>query len=162
MLGKIDLALRDLEAGAKVIDPEDLEEAKAFLAWIADHHFTFLGYGCYDLMRDRGGDQLRRVEGSALGLLRRQETASATSRSFAALPPEIRRQAREPVPIVITKANARSTVHRPVYLDYIGVRALRSRGQGGGRAPLPRPVHLGRLQSQPGPDPAAPPQGGAR
>ncbi|MGH6896730.1 MAG: NAD-glutamate dehydrogenase [Geminicoccaceae bacterium] len=129
ILGKIEVALRDLETGAKAIDAEDLEEAKAFLAWIADHHFTFLGYGCYDLVRDRGGDQLRRVEGSALGLLRRQEAASATSRSFAALPPEIRRQARAPVPIMITKANARSTVHRPVYLDYIGVRRFDAAGK---------------------------------
>ena len=129
MLGKIDEALRDLEAGARAVDPEDLEEARAFLAWIADHHFTFLGYGCYDLVRDKGGDQLRRVEGSALGLLRRQEAATTTSRSFAALPPEIRRQARQPVPIMITKANARSTVHRPVYLDYIGVRRFDAAGK---------------------------------
>ena len=162
MLGKIDTALADLKHGAKAVDAEDLEEAQAFLAWIADNHFTFLGYGCYDLIRDQGGDQLRRVEGSALGLLRRQGPASATSRSFAALPPEIRRQARDPVPLVITKANARSTVHRPVYLDYIGVRAVRRHGQGGGRAPVPRPVHLGRLQPQPAPHSAAPAQGRAR
>src|SRR5918996_3571116 len=129
MLGKIPLALEDLGHGAKVIDADDLEEAKAFLAWIADNHFTFLGYGCYDLIRDKGGDQLHRVDGSALGLLRRQESASTASRSFAALPPEVRRHAREPVPLVITKANARSTVHRPVYLDYIGVKRFDPKGK---------------------------------
>ena len=129
MLGKIDTALADLKNGAKVIDAEDLEEAQAFLAWIADNHFTFLGYGCYDLVRDQDGDQLRRVEGSALGLLRRQGPASATSRSFAALPPEIRRRARDPAPLVITKANARSTVHRPVYLDFIGVKRFDAKGK---------------------------------
>ncbi len=129
MLGKIDTALADLKNGAKVIDADDLEEAQAFLAWIADDHFTFLGYGCYDLVRDRDGDQLRRVEGSALGLLRRQGPASATSRSFAALPPEIRRRARDPAPLVITKANARSTVHRPVYLDFIGVKRFDAKGK---------------------------------
>ena len=102
---------------------------EAFLAWIADNHFTFLGYGCYDLIRDQGGDQLRRVEGSALGLLRRQGPTSATSRSFAALPPEIRRRARDPAPLVITKANARSTVHRPVYLDFIGVQRFDAKGK---------------------------------
>src|SRR5690606_20674819 len=129
MLAKIEAALADLKNGAKVIDPEDLAEAEAFLAWIADDHFTFLGYGCYDLIRDKDGDQLRRIEGSALGLLRRQGPASATSRSFAALPPEIRRRARDPVPLVITKANARSTVHRPVYLDFIGVKRFDAKGK---------------------------------
>jgi glutamate dehydrogenase len=129
MLGKIETAIADLKNGATAIDADDLEEAEAFLAWIADDHFTFLGYGCYDLVRDRDGDQLRRVEGSALGLLRRQGPASATSRSFAALPPEVRRRAREPVPLVITKANARSTVHRPVYLDFIGVKRFDARGK---------------------------------
>src|ERR687892_450178 len=129
MLGKIETALADLKHGAKVVDAEALEEAEAFLAWIADNHFTFLGYGCYDLIRDKDGDQLRRVEGSALGLLRRQGPASATSRSFAALPPEIRRRARDPAPLVITKANARSTVHRPVYLDFIGVKRFDAKGK---------------------------------
>ncbi|HEX2478805.1 MAG TPA: hypothetical protein VHK45_05955, partial [Geminicoccaceae bacterium] len=129
MLGKIATAHADLKNGARVIDPEDLEEADAFLAWIADDHFTFLGYGCYDLVRAKDGDQLRRVEGSALGLLRRQGPASATSHSFAALPPDIRRRARDPVPLVITKANARSTVHRPVYLDFIGVKRFDAEGR---------------------------------
>ena len=129
MLGKIDTALADLKHGARAVDAADLEEAQAFLAWIADNHFTFLGYGCYDLIRDQGGDQLRRVEGSALGLLRRQGPTSATSRSFAALPAEIRRRARDPAPLVITKANARSTVHRPVYLDFIGVQRFDPKGK---------------------------------
>ena len=81
------------------------------------------------------------------------------SRSFATLPPELRRQAREPAPLTITKANARSTVHRPVYLDYIGVRRFDAKGKVERRAPLPRPVHLGRLQSQSARHPAAAPQG---
>ena len=73
MLGKVEDAIADLRRGAKALEPTELEEAVAFLRWIADNHFTFLGYGCYDLVRDEGGDQLRRVEDSALGLLRRQE-----------------------------------------------------------------------------------------
>ncbi len=30
--------------------------------------------------------------------------------------------ARTPQPLILTKANSRSTVHRPLYLDYIGVK----------------------------------------
>jgi glutamate dehydrogenase len=88
-----------------------------------------IGYGCYDLVREKSGDQLKRVEDSALGVLRLHETRSSFSRSFAALPPEVRQRAYDPVPLVITKANARSTVHRPVYLDYIGVRRFDAKGK---------------------------------
>src|SRR5699024_2283894 len=45
------------------------------------------------------------------------------------LRPEARRSAREPHLLTITKANSRATVHRPVYLDYIGVRTFDSDGQ---------------------------------
>ncbi len=131
MLGRIEPALADLKRGAKALDPEEVAEVEAFLRWIADDNFTFLGYTCYDLLREKDGDQLRRVPGSAMGLLRRQaeQSPSANSRSFAALPADVRRLARLPVPLIITKANNRSTVHRPVYLDYIGVRRFDAKGR---------------------------------
>jgi glutamate dehydrogenase len=129
ILGKVEVAIEDLRRGAPALEPAELAEAEAFLRWIADNHFTFLGYACYELIRDKAGDQLKRLEDSPLGLLKRQATGSSTSRSFAALPPEIRRQARAPVPLVITKGNTRSTVHRPVYLDYVGVRRFDAKGK---------------------------------
>jgi glutamate dehydrogenase len=129
MLGMVETALADVRRAARHLDSEEVSEVEAFLKWIADNHFTFIGYGCYDLVREKSGDQLKRVEESALGVLRLHESRSSFSRSFAALPPEVRRRAYEPVPLVITKANARSTVHRPVYLDYIGVRRFDAKGK---------------------------------
>jgi glutamate dehydrogenase len=129
ILGKVEVATAELRRGAQVLEASELAEAEAFLHWIADNHFTFLGYGCYDLIRDKSGDQLKRVENSPLGLLKRQPTGSPISRSFAALPPEVRRRAHAPVPLIITKSNIRSTVHRPVYLDYVGVRRFDAKGK---------------------------------
>ena len=62
----------------------------------------------------------------------------------------------------ITKANRRSTVHRPVHMDAIGVKTFDAHGNGRRRAAVRRPVHLGRLQPEPARDPAAPPQGRRR
>ena len=45
-----------------------------------------------------------------------------TSASFASLPPEVRARAHDRTLLILTKANRRATVHRPTYLDYIGVR----------------------------------------
>ena len=39
------------------------------------------------------------------------------------------RLARSPDILTLTKANARSTVHRPAYLDYIGVKKFDSDGR---------------------------------
>jgi glutamate dehydrogenase len=95
------------------------EEAEALLRWLADGHFTFLGYREYDLVDGPEGMALRAVPGTGLGILRHDRPGSD---AFAALPPEVRAKATEPVRLVLTKANSRSTVHRPSYLDYIAVK----------------------------------------
>ena len=41
----------------------------------------------------------------------------------------MRALALEPEPLVLSKANARSTIHRPSYLDYIGVKAFDDEGR---------------------------------
>lgn len=109
------------------LDPEQIAEDRAFLQWLADGHFTFLGYREYDLVTKDGDDILRIVPGSGLGILR--ETGRAVSISFAAQPPQVRELARAPQLLVLTKANSRATVHRPGYLDYIGVKRFDAKGQ---------------------------------
>ena len=76
--------------------------------------------------------------------------ARTSSSSFAALPPEVRAYARRPELLVITKSTARSTVHRPGYLDYIAVKRFDAKGTVSRRAPLPRPLHVDGLQRQSG------------
>src|SRR6476620_3327758 len=48
------------------VDTDKFAEARALLAWVADHHFTYLGYREYELTEDA----LHAVEHSGLGLLR--------------------------------------------------------------------------------------------
>ena len=109
------------DAGAEA--PAEIE---ALLRWLADGHFTFLGYREYDLLDGPDGMMLRAVPGTGLGILRHDKKASS---SFAALPPEVRARAREPKRLILTKANSLSTVHRPSYLDYVAVKRLGSDGE---------------------------------
>jgi glutamate dehydrogenase len=109
------------------LDRDECEEAAALLAWMDDGHFTFLGFAEYTLATHDGEDRLRRVAGSGLGILREppgggQSRESMLSARASAL-------AREPHPLVLTKANRRSTVHRPAYLDYLGVRRFGADGE---------------------------------
>src|SRR5690606_29019533 len=43
--------------------------------------------------------------------------------------PELRAFMREPVPLIIAKANVRSRVHRRVHMDYIGVKRFDAKGR---------------------------------
>ncbi|HEV8044719.1 MAG TPA: NAD-glutamate dehydrogenase, partial [Rubrobacter sp.] len=90
--------------------------------------FTFLGYREYDLSTQNGEDVLCAVQGSGLGILRQSESGPV-SHSFAELPPDVRRLARTPKLLNLTKANSRATVHRPSYLDYIGIKKFDESGE---------------------------------
>ena len=101
-------------------------ETVALLRWLADNHFTFLGYREYDLVDGPDGMALLALPGTGLGILRHDKQGST---SFAALPPEVRARARDRQRLILTKANSRSTVHRPNYLDYIAVKRVNDAGE---------------------------------
>nr|MDQ3386873.1 NAD-glutamate dehydrogenase [Actinomycetota bacterium] len=110
------------------VDNENATEVKAFLEWVADNNFTFLGYREYSLETKNGDESLSPVADSGLGILR-ISNSKPISRSFAKLPPDVRRLARAPKLLNLTKANTRSSVHRPSYLDYIGVKVFDADGE---------------------------------
>ena len=126
MLAQVETALGEIERTRPPVPPDELLEGKAFLKWLADNHFTFLGYRCYDLTEFDGQLALRVVPNSGLGILREAEGKGV---SATALPSNVRAFARLPRLLYITKANSRSTVHRPGYLDYIGVKRFNEQGE---------------------------------
>jgi glutamate dehydrogenase len=119
--------IADLRDPPPSLDRDECEEAAALLAWMDDGHFTFLGFAEYELATHEGEDLLRRVAGSGLGILR--DAADGRKPSESKLNARASALAREPHPLVLTKANSRSTVHRPAYLDYVGVRRFGSDGE---------------------------------
>src|SRR3569623_68701 len=105
------------------------QETLAFLRWVDDDHFTFMGFRAYDLVAEAGEDVLRRVAGSGLGVLRDSGDAATISLSFAHIPAPLRAQVRAPTLLIITKSTRVSTVHRPVHLDYIGIKRYDAAGE---------------------------------
>ncbi|MFR9800156.1 NAD-glutamate dehydrogenase [Streptomyces sp. MS06] len=109
---------------------QQVEEARELLRWLASDHFTFLGYREYELRDD---DTLAAVPGTGLGVLRSDphhaaENSHPVSPSFERLTADARAKAREHQLLVLTKANSRATVHRPSYLDYVGVKKFDADG----------------------------------
>src|SRR5690349_10955795 len=126
LLAQVRHVLDDMHTSPPPVGADELAEGRALLEWMTDQHFTFLGYRKYELTRENGEDALAVVPGTGLGILR--NAPAVRSLSFAALPPEVRRRAREKSLLIVTKANSRSTVHRPVYLDYVGVKTFDEHG----------------------------------
>ncbi|WP_404401102.1 NAD-glutamate dehydrogenase [Pelagibacterium halotolerans] len=108
-------------------EPE-LAEAMHFLAWLADHNFTFLGMREYRLTGENG--QLAPVEGSGLGILRDPDYVylrqganyvHTTDQHAAFLASD--------EPLMVTKANKRALVHRRVHMDYVGIKIFDAAGE---------------------------------
>ena len=124
-------SIAELERRPPPLPAEERGREPRVPRWLADDHFTFLGYRAHDLVDDDGEDALRLVPGAGLGMLREtaRERRSAELRRAAAA--RRARYARATATLlVVTKSNSRSTVHRPGYLDYIGVKRFDDQRQG--------------------------------
>ncbi len=138
VLGEVDAAVSDwpamrakaLELGDELagtppsIPADELRQARQFIAWLARDHFTFLGFREYELVVDEGEVALKVVPGSGLGILR-----APPAKPYKQLRPRAAALAQTPTPLVLTKANARATVHRPAHLDYVGVKQFDGDGR---------------------------------
>ncbi|WP_232676175.1 NAD-glutamate dehydrogenase [Nocardioides sp. R-C-SC26] len=159
MQARIQGVVAGLSEAPPPVPRHEIEQAAELLGWLAAGHFTFLGYREYVLERvepEPGGpdrstatdgepgedDVLRPIEGTGLGILRASRSRAGTgsarnttgveqaaSASFARLPDPVKAKAREKHLLVLAKANSRATVHRPAYLDYVGVKTFDESGE---------------------------------
>lgn len=119
-------ALRARSAqGAHRADAELLEEYAAFLEWLEDGHFVFLGYRGYDLVDHEGARALALEPGSGLGVLRKEaQSGYRTPVPVDRLPDGLRDRVTGGPALVVTKTNAEATVHRAARMDYVGIKKL--------------------------------------
>jgi glutamate dehydrogenase len=119
-LGEVVRAYRDTPPK---VNQTKLAEAMQFLAWLADHNFTFVGMREYRLDTTKSEPALTPVSSSGLGILEdpdlkylRQgaEYVDMTEQHMAFL--------KTDEPIMVAKANLRSKVHRRSHLDFVVVK----------------------------------------
>ena len=108
-------------------DPAVLAEDIAFLRWLGEGHFVFLGARAYDYPRTADGaysaEEPTYDRAAGLGVLR--DPARGVLRRNAepaVLSAALREGLAEAGPLVVAKSSHRSRVHRRSYLDYIGIR----------------------------------------
>ena len=123
------------------------QEIQAFLDWILDDHFIFLGYREYRLEggnyidvtnttaeskqggTNKGADlDLFAIGNSGLGLLR-GAAEDKLSESFDRLPSELKQLLTEPRVLMLSKSSRVSPIHRPVYMDFLGIHKFDDNGR---------------------------------
>ncbi|MCB1752674.1 MAG: NAD-glutamate dehydrogenase, partial [Gammaproteobacteria bacterium] len=109
------------------VDKQELVEATAFLEWAVEDHFTFLAYCEFDLRTEKGKQRLAVDDESKLGLFR--DTGSSGHDPQSVVPVVSDRYTGFPGHLMVTKANVKATVHRPAYMDYIGVKRYDDKGE---------------------------------
>ncbi|MFK0689283.1 NAD-glutamate dehydrogenase [Mesorhizobium sp. IMUNJ 23033] len=129
MLARLDQAISEFRYAPVPLDKAHVTEAIAFLEWLRDDNFTFLGMREFKYTGGEKSGTLERAEKPGLGILSdpdvlvlRRGTEAVTTT------PEIRAFLHGPEPLIVTKANAKSSVHRRIYLDYIGVKTYTAKG----------------------------------
>ena len=120
MRGRAQAIADELPQRQPPLEPSAAREASEFLRWLAADNFTFLGYREYEVVGSDGDQVLRAQEGTGLGILHGGERSLAP-RSLRTLAASQLPQSGATDAIILTKTNARSHVHRPGHMDYVGV-----------------------------------------
>ena len=126
MRDRLHAVLAELDASPPPVDRAEVLESAEFLRWMDRDHFILVGYREYDLVNEDGQDLAVPVEGTGLGILREGRGRPLVA---TALPQRASELARERELLILTKANARSTIHRPIRLDYVGVKKFDAAGR---------------------------------
>jgi len=129
MRNKLVSIIDTLECQQLPLAEQDIAENIAFLRWVANNHFTFIGYRSYGLRQDpiTGLCELTPKKGTGLGSFR-DDNCSADSLLPSTLSLHNSDLALKNNMLVMTKSTSRSTVHRPVNFDYLGLKRFDAQG----------------------------------
>jgi len=130
LVESVKMSAVELSQSRGVVDEDEVDEAVAFLDWIADGNFVFFGSRRYDYMNSDGRDgpspdyvNPSIIDKYALGILK--DTSLSILRqgnepSFIAS--NVNAFIENQPPVTVAKSNLRSRVHRRVYMDYVSVK----------------------------------------
>ncbi|WDE09775.1 NAD-glutamate dehydrogenase [Thalassomonas haliotis] len=127
MLKRLKEVTAEIKKGKQPCSKQEREDALEFLNWIAQDHFTLMGYRSYDVTELKGDTALEANVESSLGLMKNSN--GTKQRLISTLSESAREIALGKNLLILTKTNSRSRVHRPAHLDYIGIKRFDSKGK---------------------------------
>lgn len=130
MRDRLGAAIATYKENPPPVPVDELAEAIQFLEWLAADNFTLLGMREYYFEGGVSKGDLSHKKGSGLGLLADPDVRVLRRGSeFVVITPEIRDFLMKPEPLIISKANVKSRVHRRVHMDYVGVKLFDDDGE---------------------------------
>jgi glutamate dehydrogenase len=121
MLERANTLIGEMTSSLPELRVDDLGESVAFLRWLMDDNFTFLG--ARDFVCTEDGSAPAVIFASALGILRgREGDVFAADGDRPVLTPRALAALRDPKTLILTKTNSRSRVHRRATMDYVVVK----------------------------------------
>ncbi|WP_343315110.1 NAD-glutamate dehydrogenase [Brucella sp. BE17] len=129
MLTRLNEAIADYKRVHELTAHPAMPEAIAFLEWLRDDRFIFLGMR--ELIFKNSGKKRELVPAKeTLGILNDNSVRVLRSDDDdTKTPQEITEFLDSAEPLLVTKANSLSLVHRRSYLDYIGVKIFGEKGE---------------------------------
>jgi len=118
------------ESEAELSEKTNLQEVSAFLKWLHEAHFSFLGVRRYLCEKVNGNILFTHVPEQDLGILKNpsRRILKNTYVEGGELSEAVATFLKSDEPILLAKANSKSLVHRRVYQDYIGVKLYDDHG----------------------------------
>ncbi|MFN3581766.1 MAG: NAD-glutamate dehydrogenase, partial [Pseudomonas sp.] len=104
---------------------EEREECVAFLDWLLDDHFTFLGYERFAIGEGLKQKRLGMQPKHSLGIV----SLGSREESLEGLPDRVLEYLQAPTLLSFAKASHFSKVHRPAYPDYVSIREVDTNGK---------------------------------
>ncbi|MEM6384329.1 MAG: NAD-glutamate dehydrogenase [Pseudomonadota bacterium] len=130
MRARIEQVVMGYKNDPPALPVDELAEGIQFIDWVLDDNFTFLGMRDYKFIDDGEGGALERTEDIGLGLLSNPDLmVLRKGEQFVTHTPELLDFLRRPEPLLVTKANVRSRVHRRTHMDYIGLKTYTDDGR---------------------------------
>ncbi|MBX3583346.1 MAG: NAD-glutamate dehydrogenase [Rhizobiaceae bacterium] len=128
MLERLDRAIAEYRRQPIALDKRSVAEAIAFLEWLRDDNFTFLGMREFRYTGKEPNGSLTRTRHPGLGILADPDVRVLRRKDGEQTTAEIHAFLHSPEPLIVTKANAKSIVHRRAYLDYVGIKTFDEKG----------------------------------
>ncbi|MFT6412366.1 MAG: glutamate dehydrogenase, partial [Glaciecola sp.] len=126
MRDKLSTITNNFEKSKSIASSAIKSQGKTFLNWLNDHNFTLMGYRYYQVKAIEGDHRWIPENDSSLGLMK--NSINNRQRVLSNLPTTARDAALSDNPLILTKTNSRARVHRPAYMDYVGIKEFDEQG----------------------------------
>lgn len=109
----------------------DIQQTKAFMHWLTEDKFTFLGYSAYEFKEADGKKVLYEIPDQRLGIFTMREGSGSEANSLAldSFNEGMARFHLVPQVITFSKSSTRARVHRYAYSDYVIVKRFNAQGE---------------------------------